>query len=63
MDSLPSLSNPPQQPVPGNEGWDTQQSKVLQGLEHVLGRGGGEGRGGESWGSEGMGREVRGGRK
>ena len=38
MDSLPSLSNPPQQPVPSSEGWDTQQSKVLQGLEHVLGR-------------------------
>ena len=46
MDSLPSLSNPPQQPVPSNEGWDTQQSKVLQGLEHVLGRRGGEERGG-----------------
>ena len=47
---LPSLSNPPQQPVPSNEGWDTQQSKVLQGLEHVLGRG--EGRGGEGLGKE-----------
>ena len=38
MDSLPSLSNPPQQPVPSSEGWDTQQSKELQGLEHVLAR-------------------------
>ena len=38
MDSLPSLSNPPQQPVPSSEGWDTQHSKVLQGLEYVLGR-------------------------
>ena len=57
MDSLPSLSNPPQQPVPSNEGWDTQQSKILQGLEHVLGegRGGGEGRG-RGGGGEGRGR-------
>ena len=49
MESLPSLSNPPQQPVPSNEGWDTQQSKILQGLEHVLeeGRGEVEGRGRE----------------
>ena len=46
MDSLPSLSNPPQQPVPSNEGWDTQQSKILQGLEHVLGRREGESGGG-----------------
>ena len=38
MDSLPSLNNLSQQPVPSSEGWDTQQSKVLQGLEHVLGR-------------------------
>ena len=51
MESLPSLSNPPQQPVPSSEGWDTQQSKVLQGLEHASspqkgrkGRGGGKGR-------------------
>ena len=43
MDSLPSLSNPPQQPVPSNEEWYTEQSKVLQGLEHVLGRSGGDG--------------------
>ena len=47
-DSLPSLSNPPQQPVPSNEGWYTQQSKVLQGLEHVLGGSGGM-EGGTEW--------------
>ena len=46
MDSLPSLSNPPQEPVSSSEGWDTQQSKELQGLEHVLGRRGREERGG-----------------
>ena len=42
------------QPVPSNEGWDTQQSKVLQGLEHVLGRREGE-RGGERRGEFGRG--------
>ena len=52
MESLPSLSNPPQQPVPSSEGWDTQQSKVLQGLEHVLGGKGGEERVGGGGGEE-----------
>ena len=65
MDSLPSLSNPPQQPVPSSEGWDTQQSKVFQGLEHVLGRRAGRegevGMGGiEERGSERMGGKRRG---
>ena len=53
MDSLPSLSNPPQQPVPSSEGWDTQQSKVLQGLEHVLGGKEGEERVGGGGGKRG----------
>ena len=57
MDSLPSLSNPPQQPVPSNEGWDTQQSKVLQGLEHVLGGKGGEERVGRGRKERGSGQE------
>ena len=73
MESLPSLSNPPQQPVSSSEGWDTQQSKVLQGLEHACsgekgrkGRGGGDGteRTGieEDWGSEDRGSEKMGGK-
>ena len=73
MDSLLSLSNPPQQPVPSNEGWDTQQSKILQGMEHACsgekgrkGRGGGDGRERkgieEEWGSEDRGSERREGR-
>ena len=59
MDSLPSLSNPPQQPVPSSEGWDTQQSKVLQGLEHVLWGKGGEKRAGSGRKERGSGQEGK----